>query len=251
MMDRAPLTAAVRALLAARHEGSRPDALPEDAHPRSIAEAHAVQDAVTAALGERVAGWKVAITPEGVMRGAILASRVLQSPATYPSPEPRLLGIEGEIAFLFEKGLPPRDADYNAAEVGAAATALVGIELVGSRFRDYDQAPLLDRTADCMSNEAFVVGSRRTDWRELNLAGIEAVLSVNGNEAVRRIGGHAAKDPLIPAVALVNTLRHTRGIDAGQFVTTGTFTGLYRARPGDRIIVRFTDFGEAAVTVGA
>lgn len=250
-MNDAQRSAATTALVAARRQHARPDALPDGAHPQNLEEAHQVQDAVIAALGERVAGWKVAINAGGVMRGAVLASRALQNPARYPAGGLPLLGIEGEIAFLFENGLPPRETEYDAAEVAAAAIALVGIEIVGTRFRDYDHAPLLDRTADCMSNEAFVLGTRRADWREHDLSALEAVLTVNGTETVRQIGGHASKDPLIPAIALVNTLRRTVGIAAGQFITTGTFTGLYRAKPGDRIAVTFTGFGEAAITLTA
>lgn len=240
---------AVRTLVDARRSGSRPEALPDGAHPGSLEDAHAVQEAVIEALGERIAGWKVAITPDGVMRGAVLGSRVLQSGARLPSRGLPLLGIEAEIAFLFERSLPPRAAEYGARELADAAVALVGIEIVGTRFRDYDRAPPLDRTADCMSNEAFVLGTRRPDWRERRLAELEASLSVNDAVVMRQTGGHVTKDPLIPAIALVNALRHRTGVAAGQFITTGTFTGLYRATPGDRIHVRFTDFGEAAVAL--
>ena len=49
---------------------------------------------------------------------------------------------------------------------------------------------------------------------------------------MKRNGGHAAGNPLLPAVALVNDL--PRGIKAGQFITTGTYTGMTFAKWGRR-----------------
>ena len=41
---------------------------------------------------------------------------------------------------------------------------------------------------------------------------------------MRRVGGHPAGDPLLPAVELVNAMRLREGVRAGQVVTTGTYT---------------------------
>lgn len=240
---------AVRALVDARRTGQRIAALPPGSAPGTIEQGHEIQDATTAALNERVAGWKVSITPDGVMRGIILASRLVQSPATLPARDLHPLGIEVEIAFLFNQNLPPRAADYTTKEVAAAVTAVVGIEIVSSRFTDYRTAPLMERTADCMSNGAFVVGTRRPDWRRMDLSKLEAILCVNGQETVRKIGAHTAGDPILPAIALVNLLRRSTGVRAGQLITTGTFTGLHFAAPGDSISGEFTNFGKAELTL--
>ena len=42
------------------------------------------------------------------MRGIILGSRMLASPASLPAADMLPLGIEAEIAFLFDRGLKPR-----------------------------------------------------------------------------------------------------------------------------------------------
>ena len=239
----------VEALVAATTHGRRLAALPDGAQPANLDEAHAMQAAVVQALGESVAGWKVAASPSGTMRGAILRSRVFPSPADIPATGQPMLGIEGEIAFLLQQDLPPRGIDYTAEEVAAASIAMVGIELVGTRFLDYGLAPPLDRTADCMSNLAYVTGTQRPDWRSHDLSQLEAVVRVNGAIVVQQTGGHTAKDPLIPAVLLANALRSGDGLKSGQFITTGTFTGLYRAAPGDVIELSFTGFGGASLTL--
>ena len=242
---------AVACLVAARRARRWLDALPEAARPADLAAAHAIQDATVTALGDRVAGWKVATGSGAVMRGVILGSVVVPSPAVVEASAVPLLGIEAEIAFAFEHALPPREAEYSRAEIEAAVTAFVGIEIVASRFTNYKDTPLLDRTADCMSNGAFVTGTRRADWRTIALSQLEAVVTINGAVAVQQTGRHPTVDPLLPAIDLVNALRSGTGVQAGQFITTGTYTGLHFARPGDRVAVSFTGFGDAGVTVSA
>ena len=76
---------AVRLLVAARRSGDWLEALPDHAKPADLAQAHEVQDATVAALGDEVAGWKVSVADGRVMRGMILRSRMLASPARLPA----------------------------------------------------------------------------------------------------------------------------------------------------------------------
>lgn len=237
---------AARLLARARQSGPPLPALPAHLQPATLDQAHAIQEATAARLGEEVVGWKVAVQSDGeAMRGAILASALLASPAALPARLVPLLGIEAEIAFRFEDDLPPRTKPYSEEEVAAATTAVVAIEVVATRFTSYVDTPLLDRTADCMSNGALVIGTARPDWRSLDLRSIEATLWVNGAVLVRERGGHAAGHPLGPAVVLVNALRAGPGVRAGQVITTGSFTGLRHVRPGDRVMAEFDGFGSA------
>src|SRR5207248_9278310 len=103
--------------------------------------------------------------------------------------------------------------------------------------------PLSERIADCMSNGAFVVGAAQERWREFELAKLDARLEIDGEVLVRGVGGHPAGDPLLPAVELVNGLRHTTGVRAGQLMTTGTYTGLNFVKPGQRAKAVFEGFG--------
>lgn len=246
-MHQRDIDTAVGLLVAARRTGAWLESLPPAAQPADLAEAHAIQDATVAALGDSVTGWKVSMYQGQVMRGIILGSCRLDSPAAIPARQVPLLGLEGEIGFRFERDLPPRDRDYDRDEIAAAATAFVGIEIVASRFRNYQDTPALHRTADCMSNGVYVVGTLRPDWREHALDQLEATLAINGEIIVRKRGEHPAGDPLLPAIALVNALRGSSGVRAGQIITTGTCTGMPFGRPGDHVTVSFTDFGLAEI----
>lgn len=244
-MDQAAINRAAARLADARR-GPLADRLPEDLRPRTAAEAYAIQLAIAASLGEKIAGWKVSAMPGyGLCKGILLGSRVFSDGAAIPASLMPMLGIEAEIAFRFDRALPPRAAPYEREDVAAAVTAFPAIEVVDTRFRDYEGTPGIERAADFMSNGGFVAGAPRADWRDFDLAKLEASVIVNGKVEVRKVGGHAAGDPLLPAIDLANDLRTAGGIPAGMVVTTGTFTGLLPARPGDRVETSFAGFGAA------
>jgi len=247
-MDNERVDEAVRALVDARKTGRLLETLPAGSRPASIEEAHAIQDATVAFLGDAVVGWKVLPPIDGrIARGVLLRSRVFTSPATISADQVPLLGVEAEIAFRFDRDLPPRVADYAYEDVAQAVTAFPAIEIVDSRFSDYRGSALLDRLADCASNGAFVCGALQSHWRAFDLAAAEVELSIDGISKVRSVGGHAAVDPLLPAVALVNALRENVGVRKGQMMTTGTYTGLNFAQPGQTVTADFKGFGSAQV----
>ena len=239
---------AARILSESRRSRRLLDALPEASRPATLDDAHAIQEATARQLAEAIVGWKVSATPEGrVARGALLRSRMHPSGARLAAAEVPLLGVEAEIAFRFERDLPPRERRYDYDEIAAAVTALPAIEVVDSRFRGYPNAPLLERIADCMSNGAFIFGVGKTNWREFDLESLDVELLIDGASIVHRAGGHPTKDPLLPAVALVNDLRGGSGVRAGQIMTTGTYTGLNFAKPGQTVVARFANFGSVEV----
>lgn len=233
-------------LIQARRTGVLLDGLPASCRPADVDEAHAIQDATVDALNETVAGWKVGSPLNGnTVRGAIVGSRVIPTGGAIRAAQVPLLGVEAEIAFRFHRDLKPRDRPYLYDEITAAVTAFPAIEIVDSRFRDYRSAPLIERIADCMSNGAFVQGAPQSRWREFDLTKLDARLEIDGQVIVRRTGGHPAGDPLLPAVELVNAMRLHEGVLAGQVVTTGTYTGLNFAKPGQRVSAIFEGFGSA------
>jgi 2-keto-4-pentenoate hydratase len=235
-------------LVQARRTGVLLDGLPAACRPSDVDEALAIQDATVAALHETVAGWKVGSALNGkTVRGAIVQSRVIPSGGAIRAALVPLLGVEAEIAFRFDRDMKPRDHPYAYDDVAGAVTAFPAIEIVDSRFREYKSAPLIERIADCVSNGAFVQGAPQPRWREFDLTKLDARLEIDGAVLVRRTGGHPAGDPLLPAVELANAMRLHAGVRAGQVVTTGSYTGLNFAKPGQKISAIFEGFGSADV----
>ena len=158
-MDQRAVAQAAELLVAARRTGRLLDALPDACRPQTLDDAFVIQDATLAALGETVAGWKVAIVDNRVVRGAILASRVFENGAQVKAATVPLMGIEAEIAFRFERDMPAGKHSYE--DVANAVSAFAAIEVVDSRFRDHAAVSAQERNADFVTNGGFVRGPRR------------------------------------------------------------------------------------------
>jgi len=131
------LERAIAALAAAR-KGAAIASLPADAIPWSEADSYQIQDGVMRRLGETVGGWKVGISPSGGHFAApIYASTVHASPASLPARGFKIIGIECEIGFRFDKPLPARPAPYTRQEVLDAVSLHPTIEIVDSRYQDF------------------------------------------------------------------------------------------------------------------
>jgi 2-keto-4-pentenoate hydratase len=248
-MDAQQIEKAAALLVEARRSGRLLDSLPPDVSPASIAEGHAIQDAVTAVLGRRVGAYKAMAPANGeATRGVIYADTIHPSPTRVPVAQVPQCGVEGEVAFLFRRDLPARATAYTRDEVATAVDACAAIELVSSRYRDFASASALVKLADSIANAAFVHAAPSADWRRLDLARLKVTLIVNGETVLDQTGGHATGDPLGSAVALVNLMRDQGGVRAGQWVTCGSYTGLRYLQPGDVCVVLFAGLGEAEVT---
>jgi 2-keto-4-pentenoate hydratase len=258
-------------IAAARQKQVRIAALPITCRPRSVTEAHAVQNAVATKLGAAIGAYKATapvapdqtrnqdevhatanadapwLITEGV-RALIFDTTIYASPCVIPSREMPQCGVEAEIAFRFVRDLPPRATPYTREEIAAVTDAYPAIEVVSSRFASPEKTTFLERLADCVSNGGFVYGSRQAKWQRLNLAEPKVTLVVNGETVVDQKGGHPTGDPLGIVVALVEMMRTTTGVSAGQFVTCGSFTGLRYFKPGDVCEVRFEELGAAQLT---
>ncbi len=244
IMDADTAKQAARLLAKARNSGERLERLPESCRPRDAAEAYAIQIALLHEIGDSLAGWKVAVSPERrLLIGMLVRSRVFATGGRIDSRLLAMRGVEAEIAFRFDRSLPPRDQPYGREEVVDAVTALPVIEIVDTRFTSYGRTPVIERAADFMSNGALVTGAARSDWRGFDLSALEAYVAVDGREVVRRVGGHPSRDPLVPAIALVDHLRLSAGVLAGMIVTTGTYTGMELAPACCAIEAGFTGFG--------
>ena len=248
-MDRQQIEQAAAVLVQARRTMQPIAGLPEAYRPTSVTDAHAVQDATTAALGKAVGAFKASTPPNGEPnRGLIYAGTIHPTPASIPAASMPACGVEGEVAFIFRRDLPSRAQPYTRDEVAAAVDALAAIEVVHSRYADRGKVSNLENLADSVSNGAFVHAAPVANWQGLELGRLKVTLTVNNETVLEREGGHPTGDPLAVAVALVNMMRDGGGVRAGQYVTCGTFTGLKFLKPGDVCGVTFDGLGAAQVS---
>ena len=252
-MDEQSIQQAAATLVQARRTMQPIANLPDACRPATVADAHAIQDATTAALGKAVGAYKANAPADGEPnRGVIYEGTIHASPARMPVADVPACGVEGEVAFIFRRDLPPRARPYTRDEVSVVVDPLPAIEVVNSRFgpRALDRRATsnLEVLADSTSNGGFVHATPVADWRALPLGRLKVRLTVNGETVVEKEGGHPTGDPLRTAVSLANMMRDTTGVRAGQFVTCGSWTGLRFLKPGDVCGVWFEGLGEAEVT---
>lgn len=220
--------------------------------PASYNEAMQVQAEVAGLLGASVAGWKVAIRPEGhAVAAPLLTPLVTQASAFAVSPQ-GLMGIEVEIGLRLAGDLPPRpDRPYMREDILAACSSvLVGIEVVSTRLPDQPNAPFALVLADNVSNGGYAIGDETTAFAALDLGNLALSVSIDGREVHAGIGGHGNGDPLVPVLAYVNSPNdRLGGFRQGQIVTTGTLCGLVPVRPDARIEASIARIGRVSLAL--
>lgn len=219
--------------------------------PPDDAAAYAVQDAVGAALdwfpNGRARAWKIASVP----------------PTAAPVPDAfihnvpqrlhmhdfhTLIGIEVELVLRLGRALP---ADANEADAAAAIDGVfAAIEIFDVRAQDRDALPRTLLLADHQMHGRLLLGSGIEGGWQTSLTDTEVILSVNGRETLRRHGGHALGSPvaILPWLA-GHVAQRADGLQAGDLIASGTWTGLYVAQPGEHIRAEFKGVGAVAVEI--
>lgn len=217
-------------------------------------EAYRVQDAVYAELwsGARPAAWKVGGPSDKVEPTAapIPPDAVLKSPASAVGASMNMIGVEAEVAFRLTKDLPPRSRPYSARSVAAAVgEVLVTIELCDTRLANWKRASGPWMLADFQNNSALVAGSGTGDWQKIDFLQQEVEFRI-GARTVKAKGAHSFGNPmrLLPWLA-AHCSKRGLGLHAGDIITTGAWTGLEIAKPGDEVTARFPGIGEATVRI--
>lgn len=248
MPDPNRLNLAAATLLAVRH-GAPPIVGLGTTAPRDEAEAWTIQREVLGRRGGTIGGYKCAMPPRGTPSNALLDARgIIASPARWPVPPGGKVGIETEIAFRLARGLPPRGTPWSQAEVvEAVAGCFPAVELVTTRYIDLKAVTPLEAMADNIAHAGLVCGADVPDWRSRDLGDLTVRQSCAGVAQVEKRGANPAGDPLASLTRLANHL-HQFGLqlEAGQIVTTGSWTGLIWVE-GGRVVGGFDGIGEVVV----
>lgn len=234
-------------------------ALPDHLTPRSDADGHAIQAALTRLSGVEAVGWKIAATSAagqahigvpGPLPGRLHADHCYDDGATLPFGGNAMRVIEAEFAFVIGRTLPPRPSPYSQEDVMAAVDRLhLALEIPDSRFEDFAVMGGPALIADNACAHDFVLGPvADASWRDLDLAAHPVTLTITGSdERVERhdgIGANVLGDPRIALTWLANALsRIGMPLESGQIVTTGTCIVPAPIKPGDRIEADFGSLG--------
>lgn len=238
-------------LLKARRTLQPINDLPPDLQPASLKEAYFVQDQMAIAFGP-IGGWKVgAPTPEATPLFAPMpAAWIAETNSLLTGPRHRFRGLEAEISFRIGKNLPPRITPYTREEVMEAIGAChPAIEVLETAITDPKQCVRFTQVADIQIHGGFVYGPEVADWQQIDFAKEIVSISVDGIVRVEGTGSNPAGTDLLRLVTwLANDgVSRTGGLKAGDWITTGSWTGNTLASAGSSALVNFAHAGSVAV----
>lgn len=248
-MDQGRIERASKLLAEARRGRRKLSGLPDNARPASVAEGLAVQEAVSRLQDVKPGAWKVGGPPSaGTTYAPIYPGDVTDSPATLELSIRGDVQIEGEIAFRMSKDLPVEGRPYAPERVaGAVESVCAVIEIGESRYTDFEAVSIPEKVADNLGNGGLVVGSATASWDRLKWDTLHVTMHVNGGRLIDRPGGKPGKTPFALLLWAAHNCIAPRGLQIGDLVTTGSWTGAYRTRPGDEIVVAFEHVGTVSL----
>jgi 2-keto-4-pentenoate hydratase len=251
MPSGAQIEAAAQALLTARSSG-RPQSM-SLAEPADTTAAYRIQDAVARRHGG-IDGWKVGArsreaipTCAPLLRGSVME---LSPHRDHDVAVSGAVGIELEIAYRIGRGFAPDCTLRDEEVLDAIEEANIAVEVCASRLAANDQSKPMWLLADNQMNERLVVGPPLPSWHDLHFATLAARIAVNGKPLVHTVGGHPAGEPLGLLLWLVrHCVQHRDGLQAGQIVTTGSWTGMPIVEPPVQVTAEFLGVAGLTFTV--
>jgi len=247
----AQLIEAVDTLLNARRLLEPIPDLPDQLRPVSVEEVDFIQDRIASAFGS-VGGWKVGAGSLDATPACAPMPRAWIAPSgsTFTAAKHRFRGLEAEIAFLLKADLPPRQTPYSDAEVYAAVESChPAIEILESAlFNPVDPALRMSKDADLQMHGGFVYGPAYSDWNNVDFSQEKVTIAVDGAIRFEGTGTNTSGNllRLLPWLANAGATR-TGGLFAGQWITTGSWTGYTLALSGSSADAHFSTIGEVGL----
>lgn len=222
-------------------------------------EGYAIQDAAWQMRGGALAGYKIGLTNPAVQQvmdtnvpiaGRLDVTDILRGFASLAAVRhPRF--AEAELVVKIGRDLMPAMAPFDRDGVAAAVGSVhAGIEICASRYAA-DEFAIGALVADNSNAERLVIGDRLSVGWDPTLAALEVTLDRSRGMAVHGNSAAVLGDPLDALVWLANWLA-VRGetLAQGQWVATGSCTGMTEVAPDERLTARFADRGAATVHIG-
>ncbi|SDF32469.1 2-keto-4-pentenoate hydratase [Terriglobus roseus] len=238
-------------LLTARRTATPIHSLPEAVAPTTEEESFAIQDILALAYAP-IGGWKVgAQSPEGVPFFCPLpAAWMGANGAVFRGMTHRLRGIEAEIAFRVGTALPPRATPYTREEVIVAMDgAYPAIEVLESSYVNPLAMPREHMLADLAIHGGFVAGPRIPDWQEIDWSQEHVVVTTDGVVRIENTGSNPGGTDLVRLLVYLANEGSTRtgGLKAGDWITTGSWTGVTWTSEGTEVVARFNNAGAVSL----
>jgi 2-keto-4-pentenoate hydratase len=240
-------------LVALREGRSDVKVVPPDLVPANTPDVQRIIDAVSGHIGRPVRGWKTYtvaknLNPPFVAPVYDVFPDGSQIPVEF-SPE-RL--IEPEIMFRVDRDLPARDKNYGLVEIMDSVSAVVGFEVLCSRFPP--EIPFGERSpyasfADHIGNGCVVVGDVIRDWRDIEFEDVSLTVTEDGWKLASVVGSHPFDNPFLPVAICVNRVRRRAGVHEGDIIVSSATTSFFPVNAGTVVRASYEGVGEVTATL--
>lgn len=201
--------------------------------------------------GWRLNGQKIGLTSPAVQRqlgvdrpdfGMLFAELAHASGEEVPVDDLLQPKVEAEVALVLRHDLDLKV--HTIADVISAVDYLLpALEIVDSRIADW-KITFVDTVADNASSGRYVLGTVPVRLDDLDLAGVEMTMDVNGEQVSSGNGAACLGNPLIAARWLADTMSQAgTPLRAGGVVLTGALGPMAAVAPGDEVTATISGVG--------
>ena len=229
-------------------------------------DAYAVQKAwidLKIARGASVSGYKIGLTSRAMQQVMNISTPdfgVLLDDMHFPSGsqisaadflDPR---IEAEFGFVMKQSLFGEDVTVEQV-LDATDYVIPALELISARSTRTDPDTgytrnVFDTIADNAANAGYIPAAKGFDPAEVDLRWSGALLYLNGEVEESGLGGAVMEHPANGICWVCKRFaRHGIGLEAGQFVLSGSFTRPVAIKSGDELLADYGALGSIAVSV--
>jgi 2-oxo-3-hexenedioate decarboxylase len=209
-------------------------------------------------FSDRLIGYKMGLTSEAKRKqmnlhsplyGTLLASMQIKNSGTFDKSQCIHPKTEPEMAFLINRTLKgPQSYESVVNSIEAACWAL---EILDSRYDQFQYFSLVDVIADNSSSSHFVLGPWQKNWAEVELKPLALKLLCQDELVERATAAHISGDPILSVVQLTSLLSE-QGLElpAGAIVLAGAATAAKALENGKNYAVSGDHFEGAKFYVG-
>jgi 2-keto-4-pentenoate hydratase len=203
------------------------------------------------AAGERHIGWKVGLTAKPIQQQfnwhePLFACILETQPSGHVFGANELIspGFETELCTRLGRGL---EGEVTLEQVRAAINVIhPSFEIIETRGDPVHQMELV--VADNGQQRSVVIGEPVRLAPHVDLAQVEARVSLNGREVASGLGSAVLGNPLHSIQWLASKLvEFGRSLRPGDIVMTGSFVRQFPLHPGDVAVAEFSGIGRVEV----
>lgn len=154
---------------------------------------------------------------------------------------------EAEIAFVLSKDIKGKCLS-TIDIIGAIDYALVSIEIVGSRIKDWD-IKITDTIADNASASHWVIGHKPVKLQDIDLVNCTMKMTCNGDIVSGGTGKACLGSPLNAVLWLAQKMVDMgQPLKAGDLILSGALGPMYSVKSGDHLEVNIEGLGNVSVS---